>query len=68
MGAEITEKMTAPKRYPILNTYVNALSMEESVAEIEKIVYDSDYNDPLAKELLEETGIEMVKYKREIKK
>lgn len=39
MGAEITENITMPgNRYPILNTYVNALSMEESVAEIEKIV------------------------------
>lgn len=29
---------TAPKRYPILNTYVNALSMEETLAEVERIV------------------------------
>lgn len=29
---------TAPGRYPILNTYVNALSMEETVAEVERIV------------------------------
>lgn len=28
----------APNRYPILNTYVNALSMDETVAEVEKIV------------------------------
>ena len=28
----------ADKRYPILNTYVNALSMDETVAEVEKIV------------------------------
>lgn len=26
------------KRYPILNTYVNALSMDETVAEVEKII------------------------------
>ena len=29
---------TAPNRYPILNTYVNALSMDESINEIEKII------------------------------
>ena len=28
----------APNRYPILNTYVNALSMEQSISEIEKII------------------------------
>lgn len=28
----------APKRYPILNTFVNALSFEETVAEVERIV------------------------------
>lgn len=28
----------APKRYPIMNTYVNALSMEETLAEVERIV------------------------------
>lgn len=26
------------KRYPILNTYVNAISMEETIAEVEKII------------------------------
>ena len=35
--AELTT-WTAPKRYPILNTYVNALSMDETVAEVEGIV------------------------------
>lgn len=29
---------TAPKRHQILNTFVNALTMEETVAEVEKIV------------------------------
>jgi deoxycytidylate deaminase len=33
-------------------------------AEIKRIVYDSDYSDPLAKEMLEESGIEVVKYKK----
>lgn len=29
-------------RYPILNTYVNAISMEETVAEVEKIIRDGN--------------------------
>ena len=33
---------TAPNRYPILNTYVNALSMDESISEIEKIIAAGD--------------------------
>ena len=32
------EQSEAPMRYEILNTYVNALTMDESVAEVEKIV------------------------------
>ena len=32
------ESYIAPRRYPILNTYVNALSMDETVAEVEGIV------------------------------
>ncbi len=28
------------KRYPILNTYVNAISMEETITEVEKIIKD----------------------------
>ena len=28
----------SPKRYPILNTYVNALTLEETVLEVEKII------------------------------
>lgn len=52
-----------------VNTYPCSICARMIInAEIEKIVYDSDYNDPLAKELLEEAGIELVKYKREIKK
>ena len=31
-------------------------------AEIKRIVYDSDYSDPLSKKMLEESGIEVVKY------
>lgn len=34
MGTEYMER----KRYPILNTYVNAISMEETLREIEKII------------------------------
>lgn len=34
----MAEKYVAPKRYPILNTYVNALSMDETVVEVEGIV------------------------------
>lgn len=30
--------ITAPRRYPILNTYVNALSLDETIAEVEKII------------------------------
>ena len=32
------EQYKAPKRYGILNTYVNALTVDESVAEVEKII------------------------------
>ena len=28
----------ASRRYPILNTYVNALSLDETVAEVEKVI------------------------------
>lgn len=30
--------IAAPRRYPILNTYVNALSLDETIAEVEKII------------------------------
>lgn len=29
---------SSPRRYPILNTYVNALSLDETIAEVEKII------------------------------
>lgn len=32
------KNIPAPSRYPILNTYVNALSLDETVAEVEKII------------------------------
>lgn len=32
------KNIPAPRRYPILNTYVNALSLDETVAEVEKII------------------------------
>ena len=32
------KNITAPRRYPILNTYVNALSLDETVAEVEKVI------------------------------
>ncbi len=33
-----SETKNSPLRFPILNTYVNALSLDETVAEVEKIV------------------------------
>ena len=33
-------------------------------AEIERIVYDSDYSDPLSKEMLEESKIKVLKYEK----
>ena len=33
-----SETVGVPKRFPILNTYVNALSLDETVAEVEKII------------------------------
>ncbi len=32
------KKIICPNRYQILNTYVNAISMEETIAEVEKII------------------------------
>ena len=29
---------SSPRRYPILNTYVDALSLDETIAEVEKII------------------------------
>ena len=36
--ANLTAAKCAPKRYQILNTYVNALSLEETIAEVEGII------------------------------
>ena len=39
MGGEVRQKMsTVPNRYKILNTYVNAISMDETIGEVEKII------------------------------
>ena len=32
--------MLTDNRYPILNTYVNAISMEDTIKEVEKIIDD----------------------------
>ncbi|WP_320959572.1 WecB/TagA/CpsF family glycosyltransferase [Hungatella effluvii] len=37
-GQDLNTDLEIEKRYPILNTYVNALSMDESVEAIEKII------------------------------
>ena len=47
-----------------LNTYPCSICTRMLInAEIKRIVYDSDYNDPLSKEMLDESGIEVVRYK-----
>jgi len=47
-----------------LNTYPCSICTRMIInAEIKRIVYDSDYNDPLSKEMLDESGIEVVRYK-----
>jgi dCMP deaminase len=47
------------------NTYPCSICARMLInAEIKRIVYDGDYSDPLAKEMLEESGIEVVKYKK----
>lgn len=35
---DLSEAGKSPRRFPILNTYVNALSLDETVAEVEKII------------------------------
>ena len=46
-----------------VNTYPCSICTRMLInAEIKRIVYDSDYSDPLAKEMLDESGIEVVKY------
>ena len=48
-----------------LNTYPCSICTRMLInAEIKRIVYDSDYNDPLSKEMLDESGIEVVRFKR----
>ena len=50
------------------NTYPCSICARMLInAEIKRIVYDSDYSDPLSRELLDESGIEIVKF-NEIKK
>ena len=48
-----------------VNTYPCSICARMIInAEIKRIVYDSDYSDPLTKELLDESGIEVVKFKK----
>ena len=48
-----------------LNTYPCSICTRMLInAEIKRIVYDSDYNDPLSKEMLDESGIEVVRFKK----
>lgn len=47
------------------NTYPCSICARMLInAEIKRIVYDSDYSDPLSKSLLEESGIEVVQFKK----
>lgn len=51
-----------------VNTYPCSICARMIInAEIKRIVYASDYSDNLAKELLDESGIEIVKYEKKIK-
>ena len=48
-----------------VNTYPCSICTRMLInAEIKRIVYDSDYSDPLSKEMLDESGIEVVRFKR----
>ncbi len=48
-----------------VNTYPCSICARMVInAEIKRIVYDSDYSDSLAKELLDESDIEVVRYKK----
>ena len=48
-----------------VNTYPCSICTRMLInAEIKRIVYDSDYSDPLSKEMLDESGIEIVRFKR----
>ena len=47
------------------NTYPCSICARMLInAEIKRIVYDSDYSDPLSKDLLNESGIEIVKFEK----
>ena len=51
-----------------VNTYPCSICARMIIkAEIKRIVYDSDYSDPLSKEMLEEAAIEIVRYKENVK-
>ena len=48
-----------------VNTYPCSICTRMLInAEIKRIVYDSDYSDPLSKEMLDESGIEVIRYKK----
>ena len=48
-----------------VNTYPCSICTRMLInAEIKRIVYDSDYSDPLSKEMLDESGIEIVKFEK----
>ena len=48
-----------------VNTYPCSICTRMLInAEIERIVYDSDYSDPLSKEMLEESKIKVLKYEK----
>ena len=48
-----------------VNTYPCSICTRMLInAEIKRIVYDSDYSDPLSKEMLDESGIEVVKFEK----
>ena len=50
------------------NTYPCSICTRMLInAEIKRFVYDSDYSDPLSKEMLEESGIEVVRYGNNMK-
>lgn len=52
-----------------VNTYPCSICARMIInAEIKKVVYASDYSDKLAKELFEESGIEIVKYEKKLNK
>ena len=51
-----------------VNTYPCSICTRMLInAEIKRIVYDSDYSDPLSKEMLDESGIEVVKFGKNMK-